>query len=112
MAKERKAEFKPLSFSTTMRNPARIMGFLNCILPFEGNILTNDVIHEIVVNLIKNKLYTTMYEKSTYKHILNNDDASFTREDIEDIILNSPQEHKEAGFLTFFFAPQQQVYMQ
>lgn len=40
MAKEREKEYKPLSFSTTMRNPARIADFLNCILPFEGQILT------------------------------------------------------------------------
>lgn len=43
MPRERAAEYKPLSFSTTMRNPTRIAGFLNCILPFEGKILTNEI---------------------------------------------------------------------
>lgn len=35
MSNEREKEYKPLSFSTTMRNPARIVDFLKCILPFE-----------------------------------------------------------------------------
>ena len=59
MAITRMAEYKPLSFSTTMRNPERIVEFLNCILPFEGKILTNEIIHEVTVNLISKKLYFT-----------------------------------------------------
>lgn len=55
MPRERKAEYKPLSFSTTMRNPTRIAGFLNCILPFEGKILTNEIINEVAINLISKK---------------------------------------------------------
>lgn len=101
MTKERNAEFKPLSFSTTLRSPNRMAGFLNCIIPFEGQILTNDVIHEIVVKMIGGKLYYTQkYEMKIpeYVEIFKSDDKSFTREQIEDIILNSPQEHKEAGF--------------
>lgn len=101
MTKERNAVRKPLSFSTTMRNPERIAGFLNCILPFEGQVLNNDIIHEVAVKLITAKLYyTEKYEKKVpeYNAILKNEDLSFTREQVEDIIKNSPQEHKEAGF--------------
>lgn len=101
MARERQPEHKPLSFSTTMRNPARIANFLKCIVPFEGKILTNEIIHEVAVNLITNKLYyTQQYEMRIpeYKNIYLNDDLSFTREQVEDIIRNSPQRHKEAGF--------------
>lgn len=101
MAKERRKEYKPLSFSTTMRNPARIAAFLNCILPYEGHVLTSDIIHEVAVNLIMAKLYyTEKYEMKVpeYKRIYKNDDLSFTREQVEDIIANSPQDHKEAGF--------------
>ena len=99
--KERKAEYKPLSFSTTMRNPERIASFLNCILPFEGNILNNDVIYEVAINLIQNKLYYTQkYEMKVpeYKKIYQNEELEFSREQVEDIIKNSPQQHKEAGF--------------
>lgn len=101
MSKERKATRKPLSFSTTLRNPERIAGFLNCILPFEGQILTNEIIHEVAVNLIAGKFYyTQMYEMKVpeYKVIYNDSDLSFTREQVEDIIKHSPQNHKEAGF--------------
>ncbi len=99
--RERAKEYKPLSFSTTMRNPARIAAFLNCILPFEGQVLTSEIIHEVAVNLITEKLYyTEKYEMKVpeYKEIYRNDDLSFTREQVEDIIANSPQDHKEAGF--------------
>ena len=101
MTKQRKAERKPLSFSTTMRNPDRISGFLNCILPFEGQILTNDIIHEVALQLIMKKYYyTEKYEMKIpeYKAIYKDDDATFTRAQVEDIIQNSPQNHKEAGF--------------
>lgn len=101
MTKERNAVRKPLSFSTTMRNPERIAGFLKCILPYEGQVLNNDVIHEVAINLIKDKYYYTQkYEMKVpeYRNIYNNEDLSFTKEQAEDIIKNSPQEHKEAGF--------------
>lgn len=101
MAKERQKEYKPLSFSTTMRNPARIATFLNYILPYEGKILTSGIIHEVAANLIAAKLYyTEMYEMKVpeYKKIYKSDDLTFTREQVEDIIANSPQDHKEAGF--------------
>lgn len=101
MPRERAAEYKPLSFSTTMRNPTRIAGFLNCILPFEGKILTNEIINEVAINLISKKFYyTQQYEMQIpeYKQIYKSDDLEFTREQAEDIILNSPQNHKEAGF--------------
>ena len=62
MSKERAKEYKPLSFSTTMRNPARIAAFLNCILPFEGQILTSNIIHEVAVNLITEKGIKEMVE--------------------------------------------------
>ena len=54
---ERKAERKPLSFSTTMRNPDRIAGFLNCLAPFENQILTHECIMNVVRNVIREKLY-------------------------------------------------------
>ena len=101
MATERQKEYKPLSFSTTMRNPARIAAFLNCILPYEGQILTSDIIHEVAANLIAAKLYyTEKYEMKIpeYKKIYKCDELTFSREQVEDIIKNSPQDHKEAGF--------------
>lgn len=53
MARERDAEYKPLSFSTTMRNPSKIADFLKCILPYEGQVLTNEIIMNVATSLIK-----------------------------------------------------------
>lgn len=98
--KEMKAKIKPLSFDTTMRNPERIAGFLNCLLKYEGMILTNDIIHKIVKSVINEKLYWTMYEKSIpeYKTIYLDEEKKFTDAQLEDIVRNSPQDHKEAGY--------------
>lgn len=99
MAKERQKEYKPLSFSTTMRNPARIADFLNCILPFEGQILTEQIIHKVAVKLISKKLYKpTFIGTDPRLKAIYNSDEDFSLEDTEYIIKNSPQQHKEAGF--------------
>lgn len=99
MTRERKPEFKPLSFSTTMRNPSRIADFLICILPYEGQILTNDIIHNIAASLIKRKLYQPVYINRTprLKGVLSAE-RDFTDAEIEEIMKHSPQNHKEAGF--------------
>ena len=99
MAKEREKEFKPLSFSTTMRNPARIAEFLKCLLPYEGHILTNEIINDVAVNLIKKKLYVPniVTKVPQYKLILKSDEE-FPLEVAKEIKDLSPQSHKEAGF--------------
>lgn len=99
MPKERSAEYKPLSFSTTMRNPARIADFLKCLVPYEGQILSNDIILNIAHSLIKRKLYQPVYISRTprLKAIISAE-RDFTDEEVEEIVQNSPQNHKEAGF--------------
>ena len=67
MPRERAAEYKPLSFSTTMRNPERIAGFLNCILPYEQHNLSNEIIMDVAKALIKSKLYIPVYVSRTPK---------------------------------------------
>lgn len=91
---------KPLSFSTTIRNPYRIPNFLRCILPFEHKILTSEVIHEIVKTLIKEKEYKPNYirENPELSQIYDSDDRTFSDAQLELIIEKSPQKHKEAGF--------------
>ena len=91
---------KPLSFSTTIRNPERIPNFLRCILPFEGKILTSEIIHEVVKNVIREKEYTPMYVTRTpnLKAIAQSEDYYYNDGQLELIIEMSPQKHKEAGF--------------
>ena len=94
------SKYKPLSFSTTIRNPERIPKFLKCILPFDGKILTSEIIHEIIKNIIREKEYMPSYVKHSEEllMIFQSDDYSFSDEQLEAVIINSPQLHKEAGF--------------
>lgn len=91
---------KPLSFSTTIRNPERIPNFIRCILPFEGKTLTSEIIHEVVKNVIREKEYTPLYISRTadIKAISKSEDETFSDKQLEKIIEMSPQKHKEAGF--------------
>jgi len=95
-----RSKYKPLSFSTTIRNPERIPNFLRCILPFEGKILTSEIIHEVIKNVIREKEYTPMYvnRNPNLKVISSNEDLIFSDNQLEEIIRKSPQKHKEAGF--------------
>lgn len=95
-----KIERKPLSFSTTMRNPYRIAGFLECLLPFENQTLTSLIIRQIIRRILNKKLYKTIYQmrNQKYKRIFKSDDELYTEEQLIDIIDNTPQKHKEAGF--------------
>ena len=121
MPVERKPECKPLSFSTTMRNPLRIAEFLNCIAPFEGKILTHDIIMQIMKSAIKRKIYSPMYISRTphLKAINKDEEQTFTDEQIDLIIANSPQDHKEKGFAkgwdsrfdTYFKLPKEYGYL-
>lgn len=99
MSKKREAEYKPLSFGTTMRNPERFKEFLPMLFKHNNKILTNDIINEIVHDLVKNGLYEPMYAKrnTLLKEKLNNNEI-LSDEETQDIIRNSPQHHKEAGF--------------
>lgn len=91
---------KPLSFSTTMRNPDRIASFLKCLTDVENQVLTNDVAIDVAKQLIGNKLYCTRYENSVpeYKYIHESEEETFSDDQLNDIITNSIQNHKEAGF--------------
>ena len=55
MAK-RKDKYKPLLFTTTMRNPDRIKYFLNILLKYNGQILTDELATHIMGDCIKVKI--------------------------------------------------------
>lgn len=96
----KKNENKPLSFSTTMRNPDRIVQFLVCIKEFEGQILTSTIIIKIVKKVIKEKLYkpTAINKYTNLKNIFDDETLKYNDKQLEFIIENSPQQHKESGF--------------
>lgn len=62
--------------------------------------MTSSVIHKVVKNLIREKEYTPMIVQRTLelKAIWNSFDDYFTDEQLELIVAESPQKHKEKGF--------------
>jgi len=97
--KGRPAEYKPLSFTTTLRNPERIKDFLKILAQYEGMNMTDSVIMCVVRDLIRKQLYTPMYVSRIERlKIKTQIDEYFTDEEVNEIIDNSPQKHKEAGF--------------
>ena len=94
-----KSTYKPLLFTTTMRNPERLKNFLSVLKEFNSEILNDEIIHKVVKKLIKSGLYQTVYEKRN-KTLINKlyQGLELSDEEVEDIINNSPQKHKEAGF--------------
>ena len=93
-------EYKPLLFTTTVRNPERYKQIIGILLKYDGQVLTNAVIDKIIFDLVSSKIYVPMYAHRTpaLKAKMLDDDESFTAEETRLIIQNSPQQHKEAGF--------------
>lgn len=69
-------------------------------MPYENQVLTHELIMKVVHRAIKGKIYVPMFVKRTTElaRIYKSEDETFTDEQIADIIRNSPQQHKEAGF--------------
>jgi hypothetical protein len=96
----RKKDYKPLLLTTTVRNPQRYKLLLNILFAYNGKILTNDIIDKVVFDLVSNKLYVPVYTRRI-PHLnaqLIDEDTPFSKADTGEIIKNSPQQHKEAGF--------------
>jgi len=95
----RTPEHKPLSFTTTMRNPERVAGFLACLKQFDGQTLTNELIDKIAKQIIKQKLYKPMsIGRTPALRSIYESDETFTEEQLDQILEDNPQNHKEAGF--------------
>ena len=91
---------KPLSFSTTLRNPERIASFLDVLSMYEGQILNNEVIENICCQVIIKKLYKPNGVKSNavFSQIYNSEETTFSIVQARQILIDNPQKHKEKGF--------------
>lgn len=102
--KTRQAEYKPLLFTTTVRNPKRMKGLLKVLSSFNGRKLTDSLATEIVGELIKYGLYRplkkTQQIKEKWKDTKNGEfsTALLSDTEIKKMLRNNPQRHKEAGF--------------
>lgn len=104
----RKSEYKPLLFTTTLRNPKRLKGLLNILSKSEGGMLTNEVAEKIMGEIIKYGLYrptkavTNIIEnKWGGKKITDQSSIGIKLlddEEVKQLLERNPQNHKEAGF--------------
>ncbi len=100
----RNAEYKPLLYTTTVRNPERVKYFLYVFAKFDGKVLTDDLATEIVGETIRYGLYRPMKRTMAInKKWKNSPQGTFGEQILSDeevayIIENNPQQHKEAGF--------------
>lgn len=59
---------KPIALDTTLRNPERIASFLSCIKPYEGKILTHNLVLDIEADILRFKVAVgTKSTLGTYK---------------------------------------------
>lgn len=100
----KKSKYKPLLFTTTVRNPKRMKGLLNVFSQFDGEILTDEKAEQIMGELIRCGLYRPRNQIQTvrekWKDTSRGNFSTLILEDneVKTMLENNPQNHKEAGF--------------
>ena len=104
----RNAEYKPLLFTTTVRNPQRLKALLWVLKKYDGQILSDDLATKIVGEIIRYGLYRPMKMTATIKDKWTSSpqgefaDYILTDKEVQYILKHNPQNHKEAGFAKGF----------
>lgn len=99
-----KPTYKPLLFTTTMRNPQRIKAMLWVLKKFDGQILDDALATTIVGEVIRYGLYRPIKKSDSVKAKWHNapigefGNELLTDEEVSFTIVHNPQDHKEAGF--------------
>ena len=92
----RQAKYKPLLFTTTLRNPERLKKFLSVLKKYDGKILTNKLAEKISGKIISAGLYNPKKLPSKIKKKII-EKKPLTSVEILKILSNNPQNHKEKG---------------
>lgn len=95
--KKRQSEYKPLLFTTTMRNPERLKDFLTILSEYDGEILTNGIIEKVAKTLMQKGLYQPMKISQVVKDKWKNE-IELSEAETKQVFTDNPQSHKEAGF--------------
>ena len=104
MGRKANPEYKPLLYTTTMRNPGRLKFMLYVLNKFEGQILDDELATKICGETIRYGLYRPMKKLlSVQNKWASSDQGEFseyllTDEEVALMLRNNPQSHKEAGF--------------
>ncbi|WP_404981418.1 AlwI family type II restriction endonuclease [Capnocytophaga granulosa] len=102
--KKRNAEYKPLLFTTTVRNPQRLKGLLWVLKKFDKETLTDEVATKVIGELIRYGLYRPMHITPAIREKWKSSpkgefaDTLLSEEEVTYILAHNPQSHKEAGF--------------
>jgi len=106
--KQHQPKYKPLLFTTTMRNPKRLKGILNVLKRFDGENLTNNLATTIMGELIRYGLYRptrgvteSVEQKWGSKRITDTSQIGIellSDAEVSRLLEKNPQKHKEAGF--------------
>jgi len=104
MARTRTPEYKPLLYTTTMRNPGRLKYMLYVLNQFDGQILNDNLATKICGETIRYGLYRPMKKLISVKNKWeSSEQGEFSEYLLDDnevslMLRNNPQSHKEAGF--------------
>ena len=95
--KKRQSEYKPLLFTTTLRNPERLKWFLAVLKEYDGQILDDKLAKKIAGEIIRIGLYTPAKLTGAVKKKIKEKDF-LTDKEVLKVLKDNPQNHKEAGF--------------
>lgn len=104
----RQSEYKPLLFTTTLRNPKRAKALLNILSRYNWKILTNALAEEIMWELIRYGLYRPMkwiiqsIEEKWWGRRVSDSSPIWQMilddKEVKKLLTENPQDHKEAWF--------------
>jgi hypothetical protein len=94
---KRTSNYKPLLFTTTMRNPERLKDFLTIFSQYDGEVLTIEIIEKVAKELISKGLYQPMKVSTSIKEKWKQE-IELNDIETEQVFAENPQSHKEAGF--------------
>ena len=93
----RKATYKPLLFTTTMRNPERLKAFLGVLRKYDGKILDDNLSENIAGEIIRYGLYKPTVLPARIKKKIK-EGVKLTNAEVKRALRDNPQNHQEAGF--------------
>jgi len=95
--KTRESEYKPLLFTTTLRNPERLKWFLGVLKDYNGKVLDDQLAEEISGEVIRVGLYKPTNTSAVVKNKIETKEP-LSDSEVKKVLEDNPQNHKEAGF--------------
>jgi hypothetical protein len=93
----RESEYKPLLFTTTLRNPERLKWFLGILKEYNGQVLNNELAQEIAGEIIRVGLYKPTKISAVIREKIETKEP-LSDVEVKKVLKDNPQNHKEAGF--------------